>query len=157
MSEGEGFADNARNGGKETIISTSLRLGAIVLFVESLPRAKAFYCDTLGLPLRVEDEHFLEVEMENVSLALLERDVARELYTASVVPHARPAGTTFSLTLFVDDVDELFAQLLMVGVPFLSPPEDQPWGQRTASFEDPDGNLFELSSPVAGAPRSPLT
>ncbi|MDG6994724.1 MAG: VOC family protein [Nitrososphaerota archaeon] len=32
------------------------------------------------------------------------------------------------------------------GVHFIKPPTTHPWGQRIAYFEDPEGNLWEIST-----------
>lgn len=36
------------------------------------------------------------------------------------------------------------AELLANGAVAVQPPDDMPWGQRTAFFADPDGNIHEL-------------
>ena len=60
---------------------------------------------------------------------------------------AGPAdGNRFRLTLQVDDVDGLCDDLLSKGVQLLNGPMDRPWGPRTASFQDPDGHIWELAS-----------
>jgi catechol 2,3-dioxygenase-like lactoylglutathione lyase family enzyme len=41
-------------------------------------------------------------------------------------------------------VDSCAVELTAAGVPFLSPPTDQPWRHRTLFFRDPDGNLLEI-------------
>ena len=41
-----------------------------------------------------------------------------------------------------------YQQLKARGVEFLRPPADQPWGLRTSYFADPDGNFWEINSPV---------
>jgi len=46
--------------------------------------------------------------------------------------------------LQVDNIDEAYRELKSKGVRFLTEPEDQSWGARTAKFVDPDGNRFIL-------------
>jgi uncharacterized glyoxalase superfamily protein PhnB len=58
---------------------------------------------------------------------------------------AREAGSRFQLTIVVDDVDTICAELAARGVELLSGPMDRPWGIRTASFSDPDGHLWEIA------------
>lgn len=38
--------------------------------------------------------------------------------------------------------------LLDLRVPQLVAPSDQPWGERLAYFEDPDGNPIQITTPV---------
>lgn len=47
---------------------------------------------------------------------------------------------------FVEDVDRSHRDLSGRGVPFLGTPQDRPWGQRTACFQDPDGHLIEIAT-----------
>ena len=50
----------------------------------------------------------------------------------------------FELCFEVEDTDAASAHLLALGVKQLQPPTDQPWGERNAYFEDPDGYPLEL-------------
>ncbi|MDH2901601.1 MAG: VOC family protein [archaeon] len=47
--------------------------------------------------------------------------------------------------VFVDDVDKEYKELRRKGANFVKPPTTQTGGWRTAHFEDPDGNLWEIS------------
>lgn len=63
--------------------------------------------------------------------------------------HGRPlrpaAGHRIELCINVDDVDAAIAAL---GAPVAMAPVDQPWGERAAYVEDPDGNLVMLVAPM---------
>ena len=63
--------------------------------------------------------------------------------------HGRPqrpaTGHRIELCLNVDAVDAAVAAL---GAPVAMAPVDQPWGERAAYVEDPDGNLVMLVSPI---------
>ena len=54
-------------------------------------------------------------------------------------------GSFFNGALACDDVEATHRQLCDRGVDFDSPPQKQPWGT-FATFRDPDGNQFVLSS-----------
>ncbi|HEX8262909.1 MAG TPA: VOC family protein [Allosphingosinicella sp.] len=54
-------------------------------------------------------------------------------------------GAFFNGALACDDVEATYRQLSGRGVEFVSPPQKQPWGT-FATFKDPDGNQFVLSS-----------
>jgi len=54
----------------------------------------------------------------------------------------RPGEETIHRTyyaVFVEDVDREYEELRKKGVHFVKPPTTQPWGQRIAYFEDPEG------------------
>ena len=58
---------------------------------------------------------------------------------------SRDSGTRALLTIWVDDADAVCAELDRPGVVLLSGPIDRKWGKRTASFSDPDGNIWEIA------------
>lgn len=49
-------------------------------------------------------------------------------------------GRRMRLWIYVDDCDATVDRLRAAGVPILAEPADQPWGERVARVEDPDGN-----------------
>ncbi|MHA7133356.1 VOC family protein [Oerskovia turbata] len=61
------------------------------------------------------------------------------------------------LWVTVDDCDQAVAHLAAAGVVVVSPPADQPWGERVARVLDPDGNQVSLGQEAAegGAPEGP--
>jgi predicted enzyme related to lactoylglutathione lyase len=54
-------------------------------------------------------------------------------------------GTFFNGSFACDNVEASYRQLSQRGVEFVEPPTVQPWGT-FATFRDPDGNTFVLSS-----------
>lgn len=107
----------------------------VVVFVNDLPKAKAFYADVLGLPLAGETQMNLEFFPGNsttlgVSLAL--QDEARKL-----------VGRHTGITLQVSDLEKLCDQMKVKNVRFIEELEISPWG-KMAVVADPDGNQFAL-------------
>lgn len=61
----------------------------------------------------------------------------------------RPAnGHRIELCINVADTDAALAALTGIGAPTVLPPTDQPWGERAAYVEDPDGNLVMIVAPI---------
>ena len=54
-------------------------------------------------------------------------------------------GTFFNGAFTCADVEATYRELVGRGVTFTEPPTRQPWGSY-AKFQDPDGNIFVLSS-----------
>jgi lactoylglutathione lyase len=122
---------------------------AITLFVEDLAAAKQFYRDVFGLPVTFEDDESAVFTFGTTLVNLLKATAAGELIEpAAVAP--RSAGSRALLTIEVDDVDAVCAELAKRGVHLLNGPIDRPWGVRTASFSDPGGHLWEIAKPTAG-------
>jgi lactoylglutathione lyase len=48
-----------------------------------------------------------------------------------------------------EEVDRAYERYKSEGVPFVATPKQQDWGEYTAFFTDPDGNVHELAAPVS--------
>jgi catechol 2,3-dioxygenase-like lactoylglutathione lyase family enzyme len=129
-------------------------LGYVVLFVEDLERTLAFYVDKVGLPVRFRAEGYVELAVEGSRFALLVRSRVSEL--TGDAHTARPAAGAHegSVTLLVEDVDRVHRELTGRGVTFLGGPENRPWGQRAAYFQDPEGHLIEIATNLPRAGRT---
>jgi catechol 2,3-dioxygenase-like lactoylglutathione lyase family enzyme len=117
---------------------------AITLFVEDLQAARQFYAEVFGLPVKFEDENSAVFDFGNTIINLLKTTAASELIRPATVA-TREAGSRLQLTIEVDDVDAICAQLAARGVELLNGPMDRPWGPRTASFQDPGGHIWEIA------------
>lgn len=121
------------------------KIDVVVLFVADLQRAKTFYGDTLGLALTFEDEVSAGFDFGAVMLIVLTIPAAQDLLSNEAVPTQRPAGATGQLVAFVENVDAVYTELVAQGVTFVREPIDREWGLRTAHFQDPDGNIWEIA------------
>ena len=119
-------------------------ISAITLFVEDLETTKQFYREVFGLPLAFEDADSAVFKFKNTVINLLKTTAARELIEPAVVA-TREAGSRFQLTIEVDDVDAMCAELASRGVQMLNGPMNRPWGIRTACFKDPGGHIWEIA------------
>lgn len=119
-------------------------IGAITLFVEELDAAKRFYREVFGLPVAFEDDDSAVFNFGNTIINLLKITAARELIEPAMVA-PREAGSRLQLTIEVDDVDAMCAELARRGVELLNGPMDRPWEIRTASFCDPGGHIWEIA------------
>lgn len=116
----------------------------ITLFVPDLERTKAFYRTVFGLPVVYEDANCAVMKFGGLTINLLDRSQAPALVTPRAIaePGAAPSAL---LTIKVADVDSVCRQLREHGVAPLNGPVDQPWKRRTAAFEDPAGNVWEIA------------
>jgi lactoylglutathione lyase len=119
-------------------------ISAITLFVEDLDATKAFYLNAFGLPIMYEDDASAVFNFGNTIINLLKTTAAHDLIApAAVAP--RESGSRMQLTITVDDVDVMCAELTARGVELVNGPMDRPWGIRTASFSDPGGHIWEIA------------
>jgi len=122
-------------------------VGAITLFAEDLAATAAFYRDILGLRAVAEDDSAVAFDFGNTIVNVLKRSAAPELIDPAPVAD-REAGSRFQLTVWVEDADAVCAQLKEHGVALLNGPMDRPWGQRTATFTDPAGHVWEVAQDI---------
>jgi catechol 2,3-dioxygenase-like lactoylglutathione lyase family enzyme len=127
------------------------KLEVITLFVEDLQAARAFYRDVFGLEVVYQDELSWVGELQSLMINLLLHSQAPRL-VAPVAVGGAATGPRLLLTIRVDDVDAVCAELERHGVRLLNGPVDRPWGRRTAAFADPAGNVWEVAQLLPAAP-----
>lgn len=120
-----------------------------VLIVEDLDRALAFYVELLGIELNHRSGPFAQLRTGDTRLAFYERTAMEKTLG---MPLEAPADNApgFELGFYVANVDNAYAELVVSGANAVTPPEDRPWGQRTAYVRDPDGHLIELVESLRG-------
>jgi uncharacterized glyoxalase superfamily protein PhnB len=69
------------------------------------------------------------------------------------MPHRPPAISKvispMALYLYCEDVDAVFARATAAGAKAIKPPQDQFYGDRTCTVEDPDGYQWSFATNVA--------
>jgi catechol 2,3-dioxygenase-like lactoylglutathione lyase family enzyme len=106
--------------------------------VDDQERAKDFYVSTLGFEFRADDTwgegmRWIEVAPQGSATST----------TLVTWFEAMPPGSLQGLVVATDDIEEAYRDLVAKGVPFDSPPTEQPGGKQ-AVFRDPDGNGLVL-------------
>jgi catechol 2,3-dioxygenase-like lactoylglutathione lyase family enzyme len=119
-------------------------ISAITLFVDDLAAAREFYLRAFELPVASEDDVSVVFDFDGTLINLLQESEAYDLIAPAGVADAG-VGARMQLTITVDDVDASAAELQTRGVELLNGPVDRPWGIRTAAFQDPAGNVWELA------------
>ena len=122
-----------------------------IVYVNDMPRALAFYRDTLGLPQRFESPGWSELAAGPVTLALhsAERDDA-----PAERGHLRAGRATIGLR--VPDLDAFHKAISAKGVPCIQEPRAV-FGTRVAQYADPDGLVFSVGEDPReqSGPRQP--
>ena len=126
------------------------RVDSVILYVEDLERAIAFYTDRLGLELKLRGDGYAEFLTEGTKFGMFERAKLPELIGRDAVG----PGPDGEVLFIVDDVDAEVDRLLSTGATVLSGPTERPWGHRTAHLADPDGHVVELAQEIPRTDRS---
>jgi uncharacterized protein len=107
-----------------------------------------FYRDKLGFTLKEVSDDFAYLTLGPKGMpgvAIVGWDgFSREIAEERARPRDGPAHRSY-FAVFVEDADRLHEELSRKGVHFVTPPTTRPGGQRFAFFEDPEGNLWEIS------------
>jgi lactoylglutathione lyase len=119
----------------------------ITVFVEDLAACERFYAEVFDLAPSYKDEDSAVIAVGAVQLNLLAVGEAPELVAPGRVGDL-DGDARFVLTVPVDDVDAVAAEVERRGVQLLNGPVDRPWGIRTASFRDPAGHVWEIAAPL---------
>jgi lactoylglutathione lyase len=125
-------------------------IGAITLFTEDFARSKSFYQEIFDKSILFEDENSAVFQFGDTVINVLAAPAAPELVAPGTVAPGG-AGIRAVMTVEVDDVDAVCADLAQQGVTLLNGPMDRPWGIRTASFTDPGGHVWEIAQPTPAA------
>jgi len=128
----------------------------VALTTRDFARLRAFYAETLGLPVvgAFAGYNIVFLAAGSTTIELIEEEPP-----ADGADGADRAGWNH-LALEVEDVDAAYAELAARGVFFTVVPEDFPPeapALRIAFLRDPDGNLVELVQPLGVRYPSPAS
>jgi len=113
-----------------------------VLFVNDISLSKIFYTSFLGFS--IEQDFGKNVVLSNgITIWEINPDhvINRQLETAD-------KSNRFELYFEDEDIDNVSEALSQSGVKFLHTVHEEPWGQRTIRFFDPDNHLIEIGEPL---------
>jgi catechol 2,3-dioxygenase-like lactoylglutathione lyase family enzyme len=113
-----------------------------VIFVKEIERSREFY--TGYLDFSVEHDFGKNVILSNgltIWEILDKHIISKQLET-------RKESNRFELYFESEDIDKKCNLLEKAGVKFLHKIHEEPWGQRTFRFFDPDNHLIEIGEPL---------
>jgi catechol 2,3-dioxygenase-like lactoylglutathione lyase family enzyme len=143
---------NSEAEGEREMAEWKKKIGAINLIVGDLERSKAFYRDVFGLPLQHEDEETAMFRFGD-TYVFLQRGAAHQDVPSDDALTLGQKGVG-QFVMFVEDVDEVGAELGEHNVEVISDPADRDWGMRTLTFADPGGYTWEITQEVPDAPNA---
>jgi uncharacterized glyoxalase superfamily protein PhnB len=104
-----------------------------------------FYREITGITPKILHEAYVEFPAAGSSLA-----ISSQATMDSHGARATSAASNRSVVLDfqVEDVDREHARIRQLGTDIVLEPTDQPWGNRSTMFRDPDGNLINFYAPI---------
>ena len=119
------------------------------IVTNDVPGLTRFYREITGVA-PAGDERYVEFHGSTLHLAISSQRTM-ERYGADAT---RPeANRSVILDFEVEDVDRERARLASIVGKFVLEPTNQPWGNRSMLFRDPDGNLINFFAPIDRAPH----
>ena len=122
------------------------QIALITIITEDIQTLLQFYCDGLGFSIKTNLGKYIELDHEGVRFALCERSVMQDATGHPSFLESK-RGQSFELAFPLNtpgEVDGAYEDILAKGAVPIQAPATMPWGQRTAFFADPDGNIHEL-------------
>jgi PhnB protein len=124
-----------------------------MLVVHDGNAAIAFYCSVLGATERTRMEapggKVAHAELAFGDSVLMLND---EFPESGATSPKSVGGTPVTLSLYVDDVDDVFKRAIAEGATKLRSVEDQFYGDRVGSFEDPFGHRWHIATHIEDVP-----
>ncbi len=104
-----------------------------------------FYHAITGMTPKIFNDAYVEFSAAGAMLAISSQRTM-DLYGArATVPRS---NRSVVLDFQVDDVDRERARLAAIVMDFVLEPTNQPWGNRSMLFRDPEGNLVNFFAPI---------
>src|SRR5688572_18062202 len=121
------------------------KISAHLIMVRDFDKSFKFYQDTLEFKTVTNEKGFAAFKIGDSTLAVLDISMAADMISEEAIQPAKEFIPRSLFAVFMDDCDAEYERLKAKGVHFIKPPVTQPWGQHTAYFTDPDGNIWEIS------------
>lgn len=123
-------------------------IALITILTDDVPKLASFYQEVLGFNVKSDLGQYIEFACKGVRFAICARSIMEEA-TGHISYKTPCKGQTFELAFpyeTPETVDQAYKEITAKGAEPIKPPANMPWGQRTAFFSDPDGNIHELFS-----------
>ncbi len=122
------------------------QIALITILTDDVPRLSAFYRAALHFEVKTDMGGYVEFHSAGVRFAICARSILHEASGHGSFTDAH-RGQAFELAFPCAEpaeVDRVYAAIVAQGASPVHAPADMPWGQRTAMFADPDGNIHEI-------------
>ena len=122
------------------------QIALITIATDNVPSMIQFYRDVLGFQVESDMGEYVEFKNEGVRFAICARSIL-ENATGHPSFNQPRNGQSFELAFPCDTpeaVNQEYDDIVANGATPIKAPASMPWGQRTAFFADPEGNIHEL-------------
>jgi predicted enzyme related to lactoylglutathione lyase len=122
-----------------------MNFASVRIITDDVDRLVEFYEKVMGVSAERPAPVFAELVVPSCTLAIGHSQTAQLFGDGSAVA---ADNHTVIIEFRVQDVDAEYARLKPFVDDWVKEPTTMPWGNRSALFRDPDGNLVNLFEPV---------
>lgn len=120
-----------------------MRFSSAVLIVKDIERSRQFYINMMDQTVQYDFGKNITFESGLCIWELRESHIIQQKLTTL------NAGNPMEMYFEDENLDAVEQKLKQAKVKFLHEIHEEPWGQRTLRFFDPDGHLVEVGEPLA--------
>jgi uncharacterized glyoxalase superfamily protein PhnB len=122
-----------------------MKMAFIRIVTNDVPGLARFYREITKMAPTLFNDAYVEFTAAGATLAISSQHTM-DVYGAGAT--APRANRSLILDFQVDDVDRERARLSPIIKEFVLEPTNQPWGNRSMLFRDPEGNLINFFAPI---------
>lgn len=123
-----------------------MKLASTRIVTKNVPALAAFYEKITQIP-PVGTDTYVEIRTPGSVLAIADEESVKRNNAGAAIA---ASNHTMILEFEVADVDVERARLSSFITHWVLEPTNQPWGNRSMLFRDPDGNLINFYTPIHG-------
>jgi PhnB protein len=120
------------------------------IFVRNAKKAAEFYQKAFGAEVRgmaeAPDGNIIHAEVKIGDSILMFNDEVPQM--GVLAPTTTKASTCMTLHMYVENADKVFASAVAAGAKVITPLEDQFWGDRYGTVEDPFGHRWSIATHI---------
>ncbi|MCZ0703825.1 catechol 2,3-dioxygenase-like lactoylglutathione lyase family enzyme [Natronobacillus azotifigens] len=123
------------------------KISLVTILTDDVLKMKKFYQDVIGFNTEDDSEHNVEFESEGVRFSICSRQIMFDITGGHSSFKEDKKGQSFELAFPCDtpeEVEKSYKEMIEKGATPIKEPAQMPWGQTTAFFADPDGNIHEI-------------
>lgn len=127
--------------------SMKAQISLITIITDNMVEMTKFYRDVLGFAPQSESPDHVEFHNEGVRFSICARHIMSDITDGHSSFKEGRKGQSFELAFpceSPEDVEKSFNEIIEKGATLIKEPSQMPWGQTTAFFADPDGNIHEI-------------
>jgi lactoylglutathione lyase len=122
-------------------------IALVTILTDDVPTMTQFYRDILGFATKTVLDDYVEFVSEGVRFSLCSRRVMEDITGGHESFQEAKNGQAFELAfpcISAAEVEQSYRDIVAKGATPIKAPATMPWGQTTAFFADPDGNIHEI-------------